>query len=147
MCSEVCPYCLRIADWRWVEVQEMVTTVGFELQFNFVVVYHSKGWHHCDLVIVIATYLHSNHHRRQQQQQYGVRLCAENLYVTANSGCNFQSYHIWVIKQVQFSRQIDCRLVVFVLCPVFWVAFLSSVSWPHSTPSKFIFILCVTISV
>jgi len=57
------------------EVQEVVTTVGFELQFSIVVVYHSKGWHHCDLVIVIATYLHSNHHHHQQKQKHSVWLC------------------------------------------------------------------------
>ena len=91
MCNEVCPYCLRIGEWRWMEVQEIVTTVGFELQFNFVVVYYSKGWHHCDLVIVIATYLHSNH-CHHQQKQYSVQLCAGNLYVTSNSGCHFQSH-------------------------------------------------------
>ena len=73
--------------------------------------------------------------------------CAGSLYVTANGGCHFEIYHIWVIKQVHFSRKIGCRSVVFVLFPVFWIAFLSSVSWFHSAPSKFIFTLHVTISV
>jgi len=137
-----CVHTVSIREWRWMAVQEMVTIVGVEWQFNLVVVCHSKGWHHSDLVIVNATYLRSNHH-----QQRSVWLCAGTLYVTANSGCHFQIYHIWIIKHIHFSWKIDYRSVVFVLFPVFWMAFLFSVSWPYSTPSKFIFILRVIILV